>query len=403
MTPPTATERTVLVINSGSSSLKFQLLDPVSTHVHAAGMVDRVGQADSTAKIVVDGEKHEWVGSVPDHSAAMRVVSLLFHEAGLALQDAHVVAIGHRVVQGGARFTEPQLVDRWVRDQIEDLGALAPLHNPAAVAGIDGARELLPDIPHVAVFDTAFFADLPPAARTYALKRRVADEYRIRRYGAHGTSHRFVSEQVAGILERDPDDFRQIVLHLGNGASASAVRDGHPVDTSMGMTPLEGLVMGTRSGDIDPSVYVHLYRQAGMDPEQVDTILNKESGVLGLSGMSDFRDLEDAVAAGDEDAILAMDVYIHRLRKYIGSYAFELGRLDAITFTAGIGENSSYVRGRALEGLEEFGIRLDPERNAERSKEARVISTDDSPVTVLVVPTDEELAIARQAFEVVSR
>ncbi|MGP9695776.1 acetate/propionate family kinase [Brachybacterium sp. AOP25-B2-12] len=401
-TAPTS-DRTVLVINSGSSSLKFKLLDPSDGVVFAQGLVDRVGQADSTAKITVGDRTEDWAGSVPDHTAAMRVVALLFHEAGLALADAHVQAIGHRVVQGGARFTTPTLVDRWVRDQIEDLGALAPLHNPAAVAGIDGARELLPDIPHVAVFDTSFFADLPPEVRTYALNRRVADEYRIRRYGAHGTSHRFVSQQVAPLLGRDPHDFRQIVLHLGNGASASAVRDGRPVDTSMGMTPLEGLVMGTRSGDIDPSVYVHLFRQDGMDPEKVDTILNKESGMLGLCGKSDFRDIESAVQEGDEEAILAMDVYIHRLRKYIGSYAFSLGRVDAITFTAGIGENSPFVRERAMADLGEFGIRLDLEANAERSKEPRVISTEDSQVTVLVVPTDEELAIARDALALVSR
>lgn len=390
---------TVLVINSGSSSLKFQLVDPVGGEVFATGIVERVGLPEGQARIEAGAVQVPWSGPVPDHTAAMAVVTDLFDRAGLALADAGVVAVGHRVVQGGARFSAPTLIDQWVRDQIHDLGALAPLHNYAAVDGIDGARALLPDLPHVAVFDTAFFSSLPPASRMYALNKQVADEYRIRRYGAHGTSHQLISGLVPGILGRDPGDFRQVVLHLGNGASASAVRDGSPVDTSMGLTPLEGLVMGTRTGDIDPSVYIHLHRQAGMSPEEVDTLLNKRSGMQGLCGMSDFRDIQAAVEAGHRDAALALDVYIHRLRTYIGSYAFALGRLDAITFTAGIGENVALVRERALEGLESFGIRLDLERNAERSREARVISADDSAVAVLVVPTNEELAIAQQTLE----
>lgn len=390
---------TVLVVNSGSSSLKFQLVEPREGTVFASGIVERIGLAEGRARIDAGGAEADYSGPVPDHTAAMTIVTDLFDEVGLALADANVGAVGHRVVQGGARFAEPQVIDAWVRDQIADLGALAPLHNPTAVHGIDGARALLPDVPHVAVFDTAFFSELPPASRHYALDKQVADEYRIRRYGAHGTSHAFVSAQVPGILGRDATDFRQIVLHLGNGASASAVRDGSPVDTSMGLTPLEGLVMGTRTGDIDPSVYVHLHRQAGMSPEEVDTLLNKRSGMQGMCGMSDFRDISAAIDAGDQDAALAMDVYVHRLRKYIGSYAFVLGRLDAITFTAGIGENDAEVRRRSLEGLEQFGIRLDPGCNAERSKQARVISADDSAVAVLVVPTNEELAIAQQALE----
>lgn len=390
--------RTVLVINSGSSSLKFQLVDPEGGEVFASGIVERIGQSEGAARISADEITIPQSGPVPDHTAAMRLVVDLFEKIGLALGDAHVVAVGHRVVQGGARFAEPVRIDRWVRDQIHDLGKLAPLHNYAAVDGIDGARALLPSVPHVAVFDTSFFAALPPAANTYALEKKLADEYRIRRYGAHGTSHQYISEQVPGILGRDPQDFRQIVLHLGNGASASAVRDGAPMDTSMGLTPLEGLVMGTRTGDIDPSVYVHLHRQAGMSPDEVDTVMNKRSGMQGLCGMSDFRDVEAAIEAGDPDAALAMDVYVHRLRKYIGAYAFVLGRLDAITFTAGIGENVALVRARVLEGLETFGIRVDEQRNRERSRGPRVVSAADSEVAVLVVPTDEELAIAREAL-----
>ena len=327
----------------------------------------------------------------------------LFEQAGLSLEEANVVAVGHRVVQGGARFSAPKLIDSWVRDQIADLGALAPLHNPAAVDGIDAARKLFPAIPHVAVFDTAFFTSLPEAARTYALNKQVADEYRIRRYGAHGTSHRYVSEQVTAYFAaqgKDTSALRQIVLHLGNGASASAVRGGEPMDTSMGLTPLEGLVMGTRTGDIDPAVYAHLSRSAGMGIDEIDTLLNKRSGMQGLCGMSDFRDITAAIRDGNQGAELAMQVYVHRLRKYVGSYAFVLGGLDAIAFTAGIGENVPEVRERVLSGLEGFGIRLDPARNAERAKGVRVISADDSPVTVLIVPTDEELAIAQQALEV---
>jgi acetate kinase len=401
-TPAFDTE-TVLVINSGSSSLKFQLLDPVSEEVFAGGIIERIGLEGGVGRISAGESYAPHSGDVPDHVQAMKVVTGLFEEVGLALGDANVVAVGHRVVQGGARFSEPQLIDSWVRDQISSLGSLAPLHNPAAVDGIDAARAIFPDIPHVAVFDTAFFTQLPEASRRYALNKAVADEYRIRRYGAHGTSHRFISEQVTELFAadgRDTSDLRQIVLHLGNGASASAVRGGVPVDTSMGLTPLEGLVMGTRTGDIDPSVYVHLHRTAGMSSGEIDTLLNKQSGMMGLCGMSDFRDITAAIDRGEAEAELAMQIYVHRLKKYVGSYAFVLGGLDAIAFTAGIGENVWQVRERVLEDLEPFGIRLDPERNAERSKETRLISADDSAVRVYVIPTDEELAIAQQSLAV---
>lgn len=394
---------TVLVLNSGSSSLKFQLLDPVEGEVFASGIVERIGLDGGVARLETGTVTQPYQGEVPDHTVAMRVVMQLFEEAALSLEEANVVAVGHRVVQGGARFSAPTLIDSWVRDQIADLGALAPLHNPAAVDGIDAARTLFPGVPHVAVFDTAFFTSLPEAARTYALNKEIADEYRIRRYGAHGTSHQYVSEQAARLAAdhgRDASTLRQIVLHLGNGASASAVQGGRPVETSMGLTPLEGLVMGTRTGDIDPSVYAHLSRSAGMGIDEIDTVLNRRSGMQGLCGMSDFRDITAAIAAGDQRAELAMEIYVHRLRKYVGSYAFVLGGLDVITFTAGIGENVPEVRERLLSGLEPFGIRLDRERNAARSKQARVISAEDSEVLVLVLPTDEELSIAQQALAV---
>lgn len=393
----------VLVINSGSSSLKFQLLRPSDGTVDASGIVERIGLDVGAGRISAGETESRFDGPVPDHVEAMRIVENLFTDVGLSLTDGRIKAVGHRVVQGGARFDAPTLITDEVRDAIHDLGRLAPLHNYAAVDGINGARTLLPDVPHVAVFDTAFFAQLPAEAYTYALPRDVAEQYEIRRYGAHGTSHRFVTETVAAHLAQqgvDTSDLKQIVMHLGNGASASAVRAGRPLDTSMGLTPLEGLVMGTRSGDVDPSVYVHLHRQAGLSPDEVDTLLNKRSGMQGLCGMSDFRDIEAAIDEGDEVAALAMEVYAHRLRKYIGSYAFVLGGLDVITFTAGIGENAALVRAKAVEGLEGFGIVLDQEKNSRREKGIREISAPESRVKILVVPTDEELAIAQQAEEI---
>ncbi|MBE9403789.1 acetate kinase [Brachybacterium sp. p3-SID1565] len=393
----------VLVINSGSSSLKFQLLSPADGTVDATGIVERIGLDMGAARITAGEQESTFAGPVPDHVEAMRIVEQLFGEVGLSLTDDRIMAVGHRVVQGGARFDGPTLVDDDVRQDVYELGRLAPLHNYAAVDGIDGARKLLPEVPHVVVFDTSFFTALPDSAATYALAKDFAQQYRVRRYGAHGTSHRYVSETVSAYLAeqgKDVSDLRQIVLHLGNGASASAIRGGVPQDTSMGLTPLEGLVMGTRTGDIDPSVYIHLHRQAGLSADEIDTILNKRSGMLGLCGMSDFRDITAAVDAGDETARLALDVYVHRLRKYIGSYAFVLGGVDTIAFTAGIGENVWQVREQALADLEGFGIELDLEKNRERSKQLRVISTPESAVTVLVVPTDEELAIAQQAAEV---
>ncbi|WP_193104845.1 acetate kinase [Brachybacterium sp. FME24] len=398
-----ASDARVLVINSGSSSLKFQLVVPSDGTVDAVGIVERVGQDQGTATISAGEKESSFEGSVPDHGAAMKIVEKLFGEVDLSLADDRIRAVGHRVVQGGARYSEPVLIDEQVRWDIQDLGKLAPLHNYAAVDGIDGAKALLPDVPHVAVFDTAFFTGLPEAAANYALNREIAKEYKVRRYGAHGTSHQYVSRTVSELLAaqgKDVADLRQIVMHLGNGASASAVRGELAVETSMGLTPLEGLVMGTRTGDIDPTIYLHLHRRAGFGPEEIDDILNKRSGMQGMCGMSDFRDITAAVEAGDEAATLATDVYVHRLRKYLGSYTFVLGGLDVLTFTAGIGENVPMVRERLLSGLEELGIELDLEANAARSKEARVISTPASRTLVMIVPTNEELSIAQQAAEV---
>ena len=287
-----------------------------------------------------------------------------------------------------------------IESMIEDLIPLAPLHNPANLDGIRVARKMLPDIPHVAVFDTAFFNTLPPAAALYAINNEVASKYDIRRYGFHGTSHEFVSQQVPALLGRDPMHTHQITLHLGNGASAAAIRNGRAIDTSMGLTPLAGLAMGTRSGDIDPGIIFHLVREAGMSVDEIDTLLNKQSGVKGISGVNDFRTLRERIDNEDQDAWLAYNIYIHQLRRFIGSYMISLGRVDAITFTAGVGENDTEVRQDSLYNLDMYGIHFDKERNLVRSDQPRMISTEDSPVKVFVVPTNEELAIAQKSAEI---
>ena len=377
----------VLVLNSGSSSLKFQLVDPVAGTAAASGVVEQIGEPGS---------------GIADHTAGMRRAYRLLKDSGTDL--AEIRAVGHRVVHGGRLFYEPTLITDAVVAEIERLSEVAPLHNPANATGIKVARKDFPDVPHVAVFDTAFFHSLPRAAATYAIDRQVATDYGIHRYGFHGTSHEYVSGQVAVVLGREPAELNTIVLHLGNGASASAVRGGKAVETSMGLTPLEGLVMGTRSGDIDPGVLVHLRRVAGMDVEALDELLNRRSGLKGLCGVNDFRELRTRIDAGGEDAAaarLAYDVYVHRLRKYIGAYLAVLGRADAIAFTAGVGENVPGVREDALAGLDGLGIAVDPVRNRADVKGPRVISTDASPTTVLVVPTNEELAIARAAWRFV--
>jgi len=283
-----------------------------------------------------------------------------------------------------------------VKINIEDISELAPLHNPANLQGINAAQVAFPDVPHVAVFDTAFHQTIPAAAYTYAIDAELAAKHRVRRYGFHGTSHKFVSEAAAAFLDRPLGELKQIVFHLGNGASACAIDGGRSVDTSMGMTPLEGLVMGTRSGDLDPAVLFHLQRKAGLGFDELDTLLNRRSGLLGLSGTGDMRDVTESASKGDEAAQLALDVTVHRLRHYLGAYLAVLGGLDVVVFTAGVGENAPLIRAGAVQGLEGLGIILDEDRNAERARGIRVISTDDSPVTVLVVPTNEELEIARQ-------
>ena len=381
--------RLVLVINSGSSSLKFQLVDPDSGVARASGHIDRIGEGSS---------------SVPDHDAALHRAFDTLADDGIDLRACGLLAVGHRVVHGGNEFYRPTLIDDARIDALEKLSELAPLHNPPALKGIEVARKLLPDIPHVAVFDTAFFHDMPPAGATYAIDRELAERWQIRRYGFHGTSHRYVSEQAAGFLDRPLGGLKQIVLHLGNGSSASAIAGTRPIDTSMGLTPMEGLVMGTRSGDIDPGVISYLWRTAKMGVDEIESMLNYESGVLGLAGERDFRRLRAMIESGDSEAQLAYSVFVHRLRKYIGAYLAVLGHTDVISFTAGIGENDPAVRRDAVAGLEALGIVLDQRRNlsAGNGQIAR-ISKDDSPITVLVVPTNEELAIARDCVSVLAR
>ncbi|WP_420109254.1 acetate kinase [Mycolicibacter arupensis] len=381
-----ATSGLVLVLNSGSSSIKFQLVDPVAGTARLSGLVEQIGEPDSP---------------VVDHAAGLRLIHRQLIDSGIDL--AAVRAVGHRVVHGGNLFYAPTLITDEVVAEVARLSELAPLHNPANVVGIEVARKDFPAVPHVAVFDTGFFHSLPAAAASYAMDHDIATHYGIRRYGFHGTSHEYVSGEVAALLDRDPGDLNVIVLHLGNGASASAVRGGVAVETSMGLTPLEGLVMGTRSGDIDPGVLFHLNRTAGLGVDELDELLNRRSGLKGLCGVNDFRELLELRGAGGargEAAALAYDVYIHRLRKYVGAYLAVLGRVDAIAFTAGVGENAPSVREDALAGLDGLGIVVDVERNRS-GKGARIISTEASPTTVLVVPTNEELAIARAAWQFV--
>ncbi|HEY9438009.1 MAG TPA: acetate kinase [Streptomyces sp.] len=400
----TADAHRVLVLNSGSSSVKYQLLDMREHARLATGLVERIGERTSRlvhTPLSTDGERRERHGRITDHDEALKAAAGELAADGLGLDSPALAAIGHRVVHGGLRFTEPAVITDEVLAEIERLVPLAPLHNPANITGIRTARALRPDLPQVAVFDTAFHTTMPEHAARYAIDPGTADTYRIRRYGFHGTSHAYVSRRTAGLLGREPADVNVIVLHLGNGASASAVAGGRCVDTSMGLTPLEGLVMGTRSGDIDPAVSFHLSRMAGMDTDEIDELLNKKSGLLGLCGDNDMREIRRRVDEGDERAALAFDIYIHRLKKYIGAYAAVLGRVDAVAFTAGVGENSAPVREAAIAGLEGFGMAVDSGLNAAESREPRLISPEHARVAVAVVPTDEELEIARQTFALV--
>lgn len=368
-----------LVLNCGSSSIKYQLIDTSADEPLAVGLIERV----------------------TDHAAGVaEVIATL--EANSAFSLADVQVVGHRVVQGGDEFTAPTVITDDVERRILLLSTLAPLHNPGHAAGIRAARAEFPSVPHVAVFDTAFHQTIAPEAYTYAIDRHVAAEHAIRRYGFHGTSHGYVARTTAELMGRPLTDLNQIILHLGNGASACAVKGGRSFDTSMGLTPLEGLVMGTRTGDIDPAVVAHLGRSAGMTVDEIDDLLNKQSGMLGLTGYSDMRDVHSAAADGDHYAQLGLQIYYRRIRGYVGRYYALLGHLDSITFTAGVGENDDLVRLNSLAGLEEMGIVIDAERNAGRKKSAALISADTSRIQVWVVPTNEEREIAVQSLAAIA-
>lgn len=392
----------VLVVNAGSSSLKYSLVDAVSGTATASGLIERIGEASGELTHEGPSGKSHAEREVATHEDALRAAIDAFSEHGPSLDDTEIRAVGHRVVHGGARFSEPVLVDDELVAKVKELIPLAPLHNPANLEGIATAMKLFPDVPQVAVFDTAFHSTLPPEAYTYAVPTSWLEQHRIRRYGFHGTSYSFVSGEAAKLLDRPLSGVNLIVLHLGNGASAAAVRGGRSVDTSMGLTPLEGLVMGTRSGDVDPALHAHLHRQLGWSLEDIDRMLNRESGLKGLSGHNDFREVDQRRRAGDPAASLAFDVYCYRIRTYVGAYYAALGTVDAVVFTAGVGQNAASVRAHSLSGLQRLGIEVDPDRNERRITEPSVVSPDGSDVAVLVVPTNEEWEIARQAMAVVS-
>jgi acetate kinase len=395
--------RVVLVLNAGSSSLKYSLVEGDTGESLAGGLVERIGESTGVLTHHSQDGVDRLEQPIASHEDALSAVLAAFEKHGPSLDGLDLAAIGHRVVHGGQRFADPVLVDEEVLDKVRELIPLAPLHNPANLEGMEVARRVFPDLPHVAVFDTAFHQTLPEHAFTYAVPRAWRDEHHVRRYGFHGTSHAFVSREAARLLGHQPEEVNVIVLHLGNGASATAVAGGRSVDTSMGMTPLEGLVMGTRSGDLDPALHAHLHRQNGWSLKEIDRVLNRESGLKGLAGENDFRELQRMIEAGDEAARLAFEVYCYRIRKYVGAYTAVLGRVDAIVFTAGVGQHSPEVRAASLSGLEAIGVGVDAELNATAPGDrAGIVSAPGSVVTVMVIPTNEEWEIARQALVVVS-
>ena len=391
----------VLVINSGSSSIKYQLFDMEGRTVLASGLMEQIGEKTSQLKHKTrqeNGEMQTLIQNDPvaDHVQGFDRIMEVFASTG-ALKDSDALyGIGHRVVHGGEAFHEPTLITAQVIETIREQIPLAPLHNPPNLLGIEVTVARRPEIPQVAVFDTAFHQTIPPHAYWYALPHELADSLDIRRYGFHGTSHQYVAKAAAQHLQQPLEELNLITCHLGNGASVCAVRDGKSVDTSMGMTPLEGLIMGTRSGDIDPAVIFYLSRKTGKSIDELDTLLNKESGMKGVCGVNDMREIEELAAAGNERARLALDMYCYRLKKYIGMYAAVLGHVDALIFTAGVGENSDLVRARACANLFLLGIILDEQKNKKRASGLSEVQAKNSSVKILVIPTNEELEIAEQ-------
>ncbi|MDR3073596.1 MAG: acetate kinase [Deltaproteobacteria bacterium] len=400
----------VLVINCGSSSFKYQLLEMPEGRALCSGLVERIGDAvgSLTHKVIKangDEVKYPFEQPFPDHTAGMHaVVKLLTDpEKGVIKDLSEITAVGHRTVQGGERFQKACLVGEEEKKAIRDLSSLAPLHNPANLQGIEVAQKLFPNAPSVAVFDTEFHATMPPKAYLYAIPYAYYEKQRIRRYGFHGTSHQYVSEQAAQFLGKKTEEFNGITCHLGNGCSITAVKNGKSFDTSMGMTPLAGVVMGTRCGDIDPALHAFLANSTGMDINAIDAMLNKESGLKGICGVNDMRDIHAAREKGDKQAQLAFEVFCHRIRSYIGAYYAVLGRVDALIFTAGIGENDNHMRAEVCKEFDHLGIAVDPALNNTRAGGVRSISAAGTRVPVLVVPTNEELAIAKATLKVLRK
>ena len=398
-------DKNILVINCGSSSLKFQLINSGTEEVIAKGLCERIGiEGSQLTYTPAGGEKMVTVTPMENHTTAIRLVidALTNEKYGVVKSLDEIGAVGHRLVHGGEKFASSTLIDDEVLKAIEDCNDLAPLHNPANLIGIRACQELMPDTPMVAVFDTAFHQTMPKEAYLYGIPYHYYEDYKVRRYGFHGTSHSYVSHRAAQMLDRNYEDLKVIVCHLGNGASVSAVKNGKCVDTSMGLTPLEGLIMGTRSGDLDPAIIEYLCNKEKKSVQEILNVLNKESGVLGLSGgfSSDFRDLEKAYNEGKENAIRTMNAFAYRVVKYIGAYAAAMNGVDAICFTAGIGENNPLIRRMITSYLGYLGITLDEEANGKRGEDM-IISTADSSVKVLVIPTNEELAIARETVALV--
>ena len=396
----------ILVLNCGSSSIKYKLFDMTTKEVLAQGGIEKIGLVGSFLKLTLpNGEKKILEKDIPEHTAGIEFIlnTLVSPEYGAIKSLDEINAVGHRMVHGGERFSESVLLNKEVLDAFIACNDLAPLHNPANLKGVNAVSAILPNVPQVGVFDTAFHQTMPDYAYMYAIPYELYEKYGVRRYGFHGTSHRYVSQRVCEFLGVDPKGKKIITCHIGNGGSLSAIKDGKCIDTSMGLTPLEGLVMGTRSGDIDAGAVTFIMEKEGLNATGVSNLLNKKSGVLGVSGVSsDMRELEAAVAAGNPKAILAEKMYFYRIKKYIGAYAAALGGVDIILFTGGVGENQANCRSEVCEGLEFMGVKIDLEKNKVRGEEA-IISADDSKVTVAVIPTDEELMIASDTLAILNK
>ena len=398
----------VIVVNSGSSSIKYEAFELGGLAAASKGLLERIGAPDSKLKhrwLTPDGtwEEIEEIRPVADHREGFSFILEVSSRARSGRTVPEIFAVGHRVVHGGEKFSEPAIIDDAALRTIEELIPLAPLHNPANVPGIKVMRELLPDVPQVAVFDTAFHQTMPARAFHYALPVEFYRSYGVRRYGFHGTSHQYVAREAAQHLERPPETLNLITLHLGNGASAAAVERGRCIDTSMGLTPLEGLVMGTRSGDIDPAVHFYLARKTGRPFDEIESILNRESGLKGICGVNDMREILNRAHKGDAQAGLAFEMFCYRVKKYIGAYYAALGSVDAIVFTGGIGENSAAVRTKSCEGLTALGITIDERRNNTDAGGIVEIQDEGGRVKILVIPTNEELEIARQTVAIIEK